>query len=190
MSSSDDGTGYGQVAATARGWWRDLQPTDAKKGDRAALARLRRCSSPRDAMVEPATLALFRRLGMTSPKKLPKVAAIAMTIVHVREDDNPGDGNKRRHPIRRVGCPTMEGKDDAIMKPIRFRRLLACRDDDDQALDELAREMRRFVAIASKKLDVGELAASLFYWSDQTRARWAFEYFNAGEAAAIAEASA
>ena len=181
---------YGHVAAAARGWWRDLQPTETQKGDRAALARLRRSASPRDAMVEPATLALFRRLGLNSPRKLPKAAVIAMTLAHVREDEAPGEEKKRRHPIRRVGRPTMENEDDAIMKPIRFRRLLACRDDDDQALDELAREMRRFVALAGKKLDVGELAASLFFWNDRTRARWAFEYFAAGQAAPRTDAAA
>ena len=56
----------------------------------------------------------------------------------------------------------------------------ACWPADD---DELAREMRRFVALAGGTVNIGDLAESLFYWSDRTRARWAFYYHDAGFAA-------
>jgi len=174
---NEPGSTYGHVSAATGGWWRDLQQTPSQKGDRASLARLRRCSVPRDAMVEPATFWLFRRLGMTSPRSMPKVSLIAMTLAHVRDEV------EERHPVRAVGRLSINDEDSAAMKLIRFRRLLACRDDDDDALDEFARQMRRFVALAGRRIDVGELGASLFFWNDKTRTRWAFEYFAAGNAA-------
>ena len=64
-----------------------------------------------------------------------------------------------------------------------FRRLLAARD-----AAELAQQMRRLVALADDRVNVGDLAASLFFWGDEVRGdklrqRWTFEYYAAGAAA-------
>jgi CRISPR system Cascade subunit CasB len=175
----------------ARDWWRSLQPrrsddTGAPKaggdrGDPAALARLRRASTVAEAMAEEATLDLFWRLGLTraDTARLPRVAVIAMVLAHVRED-NEHDGDERRSAIQAVGRKTLEDEDSAKMSPLRFRRLLACRDDDDE---DLAREMRRLVQLAGGVVNVGDLAKSLFSWNEETRHRWAFDYFGAGFAA-------
>lgn len=170
------------VAKSAREWWRYLHPDDnsGDKGDRAALARLRRAGSPVEAMSEEATFDLFRRIGLgpTDVHRLPRVAVIAMVLAHVRNDAAAEGEGRPPAAIRSVGRKTPEDKDSAKMKPLRLRRLLACRDDE-----ELAREMRRFVALADGTLNVGDLAASLFFWGDRVRARWAFEYYAAGAAA-------
>jgi CRISPR system Cascade subunit CasB len=175
------------IAKHARVWWEGLQPAaepSGRKGDPGALARLRRYASPVEAMADEATLGLYRQLGLgvgEAPYRLSRVAVIAMTLAHAREDD--GDS-----VMRRTGRPSFDRPDDAVLKPIRFRRLLAARDDDD-----LAREMRRLVALAKHRLDVGELAAAIFFWGDEfwgdeVRSRWAFEYFAAGAAAPPARA--
>jgi CRISPR system Cascade subunit CasB len=177
---------WSRIAKSARDWWRELQPSDEfgqpRAGDRAALARLRRAATPSDAMVEEATLALFRGLGLRSEdyRWLPRVAVIAMALAHIREDLIVDDNRSPLHPGRRVGRKSdrPEDIDKALMKPLRFRRLLAACDDD-----ELAREMRRVVALADGKINVGDLAASLFFWGDKVRWRWAFEYYAAGDAA-------
>ena len=138
-----------QVAERARAWWRDLQPADergqVKDGDRAALARLRRCATPADAMVEEATLALFRRLGLkaTDHHRLPRVALIAMVLAHVRADAESGADGFRPAAARAVGRASLEDEDSAKMSVLRFRRLLSARDDA-----ELAQQMRRLVALA------------------------------------------
>lgn len=175
----------------ARDWWRRLQPrrsddTGAPKaggdrGDPAALARLRRASTVAEAMAEEATLDLFRRLGLTraDTARLPRVAVIAMVLAHVRED-REHDGERRRSAIEAVGRRTLEDTDSSKMSPLRFRRLLACRDDDHE---DLAREMRRLVQLAGGAINVGDLAESLFFWNERTRNRWAFDYFGAGFAA-------
>lgn len=178
-----------QVAERARAWWRELQPADErgqpKEGDRAALARLRRCATPADAMVEEATLALFRRLGLkgTDRRRLPQVALIAMVLAHVRADAEPGPDGFRPRAARAVGRASLEDKDSAKMSALRFRRLLAAREDA-----ELAQQMRRLVALADGPINIGDLAASLFEWNhpqrgDEIRQRWTFEYYAAGAAA-------
>jgi hypothetical protein len=48
--------------------------------------------------------------------------------------------------------------------------------------------MRRLVALAGGEVDAGDLAASLYFWGDNVRARWAFDYFGAGSAAPGADA--
>lgn len=188
-----------KMEAEARRWWQDLQPKARSnlngepagephafgrargRGDPAALARLRRASSAAEAMAEEATLDLFHRLGLGQAeyRRLPRIAVIAMVLAHVREDVPPGPAG-RQSAIGAVGRASLDDADSAAMKPLRFRRLLACRDDDD---DELAREMRRLVTLAGRRINVGDLAASLFFWNEQTRTRWAFDYYGAGFAA-------
>jgi CRISPR system Cascade subunit CasB len=179
------------IGRQARRWWRDLQPKHreseaepadkahrrANRGDPAALARLRRAAFVSEALAEEATLDLFRQLELTVEQAcvLPRVAVIAMVLAHVREDPPP---NENGGAARAVGRKSLDDADSAKMKPLRFRRLLACRDDED-----LAREMRRLVALAGQRVNVGDLAASLFFWDEKTRARWAFDYYGAGFAA-------
>jgi CRISPR system Cascade subunit CasB len=173
-----------QVAERARAWWRDLQPADergqAKEGDRAALARLRRCATPADAMVEEATLTLFRRLGLkaTDHHRLPQVALIAMVLAHVRADAASDADGFRPAAARAIGRASLEDEDSAKMSVLRFRRLLSARDEA-----ELAQQMRRLVALADGRVNVGDLAASLLFWGDKVRQRWTFEYYAAGAAA-------
>lgn len=179
---SETTTDRPQIGTAARGWWRALQPDDdeagdRRPGDRAALARLRRCSTVTEAMAEEATLALFRRLGLAEPKDLPRVALIASVLAHVRNEPGPEQRGHRR-AIAAVGRTSPEDADSADMTPLRLRRLLACREER-----ELMREMRRFVALAGRRVNVADLAESLFYWNDRTRARWAFDYYAAGAAA-------
>lgn len=170
--------GWPGVANAVRDWWQSLQPQrpDGERNpmaDRGALARLRRAASLAEAMAEEATLDLWRRLpgDLRERRRLPRVALIAHVLAHVREDDG-------RPAIAAVGRARADDEDSAALKPIRFRRLLAAREDE-----ELMREMRRLVALAERRINVGDLGASLLFWSDAVRARWAFDYFAAGAAA-------
>jgi CRISPR system Cascade subunit CasB len=170
----------------AREWWEQLQPSRADdepnpSGDRGALARLRRAGNLAEIMAEEATLDLYHRFGFTreeAARRLPRVAAIVHVLAHVRSDEKPGEDGRRRSAIAAVGRQSSSDEDSAKLKPIRFRRLLAARDND-----ELMREMRRLVALADRTINVGDLAASLLWWNDTTRTRWAFDYHAAGMAA-------
>lgn len=122
-------------------------------------------------MTEPATLDLFRALGLTSNDRdqLPLVAAIATTLAHVHEH------RPNKHPMRVVG-PTGQIDDSVKLKPIRFRHLLAAR-----SAEELRIAMRRLVKLADGRFDIGILAFGMLHWTDTTRARWAFEYYSYGQ---------
>ena len=117
--------------SVARQWWRALQSTtangEAKPGDRAALARLRRSGPAGTATAEEATMRLFRDLGYTSHEALPRVAALACVLANVREDDQ---GIKF---ARAIGRPDFASKDGAALKLIRFQRLIEARGEEEIA---------------------------------------------------------
>lgn len=159
-------------------WWRDLRP-DPKAGhpgDRAALARLRRCASVAEAMQESATIVLFRRVAASSPGDLPSVALAAAVLAHVRED-MPGT------VARRVGPTSPERPETALLKPMRFRRLL-----EADGYDERLTAFRRLAALSDNALPVSDLAATLLDWSEHRRRRWIYDYWDAGTPASLAPA--
>jgi CRISPR system Cascade subunit CasB len=165
-----------------RRWWKLLQPDDAgkRRGDRAALARLRRAASLVDLLDEPSLFDLYRRMGFRSEqaeRHLGWVAAVAMVLAHVREDE------RRQSPARTVGRKEWsdESFDTARMKPLRFQRLLAA-----EKPEYVAREMRRLVAMAERRINVGALGDAILAWAssesrERIRVRWAFDYHAAGE---------
>jgi CRISPR system Cascade subunit CasB len=157
-------------------WWRDLQ--DMRDGkvnplaDRAARARLRRATRG-DAVSDEATLALYRRLwGVAySPENMERAVRLALVLAHVRVEDNS----------RRFGEALGDGGENAVLKPLRFKRLLQAEDSED-----IIREFRRAVDLLGNAANVRDLARHLLNWSEeQTRTRFAFEYF--GAKAAIPE---
>ena len=159
-------------------WWQSLQPDpnrtrpQDRAGDRAALARLRRCGTVAEAMQEEATLRLFQAVGATHPRDLEAVGLAAAVLAHVRADA-PGV------VARLVGPDSLDKPETAALKPLRFRRLM----EADGPEDRLA-AFRRLVAIAGNTLPVRDLAAALLDWSDARRTRWVLEYWNAAPPAA------
>ncbi len=164
----------------ARRWWEMLQNT--RNGtpnptrDPAALARLRRAATPIDALEEPSVFDLYKKLGFSRSevdRRLPRVAAAAAVLAHIRTDAEPGGGYRRRFA-------EMLGQGERpIMSPLRFKRLLAATEDQDLMI-----AFRRAVMLAgARNINVGDVAASILDWSDRRRMRWAFDYYGAGIAA-------
>lgn len=155
----------------AVGWWRDLQPTSpvGKRGGRGAVARLRRCATVGDAMLEPEAIALFRACEAEGPYDLPAIALTAAVLVHVRTDA-PG-----LSVARQVGPTDLSKPETAKFKPLRFRRLMESAEPDDRLL-----AFRRLVSLADGTLNVRDLADALLDWSDKRRQRWTYDYWNAG----------
>lgn len=173
MKSTED-------ARIAAGWWLGLQPSFQNRernpnGDRAALARLRRADLV-GAMQDPATFTLFHALGRAHPAALLDVALCAAVLAGVRED------RRGEHPARTLGPPPAEAVERALMKPLRFRRLIGAETAEDRLI-----ALRRAVQLADRRLDVHELAAACLDWSETRRQRWIFEYYNAGFAAPAPE---
>jgi len=174
-----------QIVAAAR-WWRRLQPNTATgernpTADRAALARLRRADLF-SAMDDPATFELFRELGRRRPEDLPDVALCAAVLAGVRDELPPP--RDREHPARTLGPPSLEAVENAVMKPLRFRRLLEADTQEERLL-----ALRRAVQLADRRLNLRELAAACLDWSELRQRRWIFEYYAAGLAAPAADAN-
>jgi CRISPR system Cascade subunit CasB len=151
-------------------WWRALQPDPEHDhgGDSATLARLRRCASIAELMLEPATIALFRRCKANDPRDLPAIALTAGVLAHVRAHDPA-------LPVaRRVGPEVPEKPETALLKPLRFRALMEARTEDERLT-----AFRRLVGLADRTLNVADLADALLRWNDECRRRWVFAYWNA-----------
>ncbi len=156
-------------------WWQELQPQEAgdavSRGDPAALARLRRATTPVEALTEASAIRLARRLGITPdrPDQLARIGAIAAVLAHVREHDG---GQKL---ARRLGP---QKKDEpGIMSALRFQRLMAA-----ETAEDLMRQMRNAVNLLKAKANVADIARSMFRWNEATRIRWIYDYYNAGDA--------
>ena len=155
-------------------WWQSLQPdpnrtrSQDRAGDRAALARLRRCGTVADAMQEEATLRLFQAVGATHPRDLEAVGLAAAVLAHVRTD-TPGA------VARLVGPDSLDKPETAVLKPLRFRRLM-----EADGLEDRLVAFRRLVGIAGNTLPVRDLAdALLLTWSEKRQREWILEYWNA-----------
>jgi CRISPR system Cascade subunit CasB len=166
----------------ARLWWKQLQPSktginEYSRGDRAALARLRRCSTWVEAAAEPQTLTLFHMLRKSKDWELPRVAVLATVLAHVREDV------EHQKLADNIGKHAGKRDEQAKLSENRLRRLLTATGDD-----EILTAFRRLVAIMDQKANVADLAQNILYWDhpetgDSTRMKFAFHYWKVGSAA-------
>lgn len=171
-------------------WWRDMQDQTAdgvsnRLADRAARARLRRVEGPL-AAADPAVLRLYRLLGgeAWNDNRMATAVRLAVVLAHVRDETRGTEGGFVPSFARSLG-PSIFGGEDAVLKPLRLRALLAAREEAD-----VVRRFRRAVALLGGRVNVRDLARVLILWDrDETRTRFAFDYFGAG-AATPAEALA
>jgi CRISPR system Cascade subunit CasB len=148
-------------ATIALGWWSVLQPEHDSGGDRAALARLRRCATATQAASEPATIELAHRLGI-GWEGLGRVAVLAAVLAHIRKHDGSAKA------ARQLRAPD---RSTPLMSLLRFRRLIQAETEDDRII-----AFRRAAALARGSLNVWDLADSLLHWNDKTRQRWLYDY--------------
>lgn len=160
------------------GWWRALQPdpANAKPGDRGALARLRRADLVA-AMSQPETIQLFRALGQTQPRQLPRIGLVAGILAHVR-----ADATGRGSVARLLGPEDPMKPETALMSPLRFRRLIEAGTEEEALM-----LFRRMVALLGHAAPVADLAASLLDWNEERRLRWTYDYWGAGRPFAPAD---
>ena len=125
---------------------------------------------------ETATILLFRRLRGTGPGDLPKAALTAAVLAHVRADVSGVS------VARHVGPSNLETPETALLKPLRFRRLM-----ETVGWDERLTAFRRLAALAGASLPVQDLARALLFWNDESRRRWVLDYWNAVPPPAPAE---
>lgn len=151
-------------------WWRRYHREH--KGEAADFARLRRCATPTEALLEPPAVELAARLDASRDKAL-VAAAIAVALAHVREDV------AGKSLARQLG----EKSDDRPqLSPIRFNRLMRA-----DGLDNRLTALRRALAVVKGRADVAKLGRDLQrllgFWGhdDQERAilDWTLAYHGA-----------
>ena len=153
-------------ASIAYDWWRSLNPKDAHQAglQRAALARMRRATTPIEVMQEPEALRLIARM----PRNPERVASLAGVLAFVRESDD-------RRVARAIGRATLDDDRSALLSEGRFRRLLQMNHD------ELMEPMRRLVRMAKGTLNVRDLSSAILYWGDGVKKRWIFDYYGVAD---------
>lgn len=145
------------------GWWEGLQQ------DSGGRARLRRCKSPEEVMLEPAFHRLLNRMrpllesetGFQSDVAYLRLAAVAGLLSHVTETSSKSLADQMAEP--KGGRP--------LLSSLRFRRLLK------EPFEDLYPAMIRVIRQLSKTASLSDLADSVYYWGDKVRKRWALAYF-------------
>jgi CRISPR type I-E-associated protein CasB/Cse2 len=151
-----------------RDWWA-RHDSKTNGADRAVFARLRRCGTPEQALMEPAALLLARRLGVEAHQidRLRRIGVIAAVLAHVRGDD----------PLTRF-AERLGAGDPKPLSVLRFGVLMTAPPGAPQ-LDAF----RRAVAITGRTANVEDLGGALWRWGERTRLDWTFRYWGAGAAA-------
>ena len=164
--------------SAAVSWWRDLQGggkgagEHSRPADRATQAQLRRCATVTEAMQHRATIDLFRRCGAMHPADLPQIALAAAVLAHVRQDA-PGPSIASV-----IGPETPDRPQTALLKPLRFRRLMEAETPDERLI-----AFRRLAALARGRLNIVDLVEALLNWSEFTQRRWIYDFWKAGQPA-------
>ena len=143
--------------AIIRAWWsRNIGARDSSAA-RALAARLSRGDGV-EILAERTVFDLAQSLDLTrSPMQLVPLVQVLATV---REN-------------RGGALPRRLGGEPPVLSGLRFQRLLRSEGS------ELAAQIRRALRMVDRACDVGALGADLLDWTDETRARWAFDYFDA-----------
>lgn len=143
-------------------WWHGLENN---KGERAVM---RRAASPAEAIFSPAYHRLLGRLqGQGYKVNREALAAIAGLVTHVKE--HIGDNSL----AKQMATPK-SGNDSARVSGLRFRRLLAITERE-----ELYPMLIRIIRFLDGRVNLASLANAVYWWNENTRKHWAFDYYSA-----------
>lgn len=147
---------------------------------RTARARLRRCESPAEALAVEVTHDLYRRLREIGTSAGPdRLALLAMTFARLK--GVRGD---------KLAALLGQQKNKDVPRPLselRFQSLIRVRSHRG-LIAPLRRSLR--VLGSDPACNGWTLAEDLYFWNEQVRNRWCFQYFGAAFAAANQEETA
>ncbi|CAB1368080.1 type I-E CRISPR-associated protein Cse2/CasB [Denitratisoma oestradiolicum] len=163
-------------------WWRQLQGyegmslaqleyTGMKPGMAGVRADLRRAETD----VEVVFCRGYQQLRVALPKnfrdeyRLPEVARV---LAHVKTLPAPNELMTSLPTL--MGHRKSEGEETPVVSELRFKRLL--RIEDRHELVDLLIRLLPMVARTANPLI---LARDIWFWNDQTRKRWANDYYQA-----------
>ncbi|BAO44424.1 type I-E CRISPR-associated protein Cse2/CasB [Thiolapillus brandeum] len=138
--------------------WHAWLHHENQRGDRA---RLRRCDSRDEIMLQPAYYRLCRQgaLRKQPPEALALVAGILAWV----------ENRDERPTARLLGNPRDPGGDTPVFSELRFQRLLASNTPED-----LFQNLRRAVMQLNKTADPVQLADETLHW--QAQRQWPDSY--------------
>ncbi|MDE2743050.1 MAG: type I-E CRISPR-associated protein Cse2/CasB [Gemmatimonadota bacterium] len=171
---------YDQIAdAVVEDWWK---PLHSDHGDRGAKARLKRCKSVLDALLEPETHKLIAKVHGKGYASETNLAVLALTLARVKPAEQP----TRFPKFATVLGHTRDNKipkdnDPPRLSPMRFSALLRAGADKDK--DRFAQALRRALAIlGDTPFDMRRFVLDILFFNDQTQRNtqrnWTFEYYH------------
>ncbi len=149
------------VNSICQGWWAREISVDTGPA-RKTRAELRRADTALKALGVPVVHRLNAALaagGFELRHNPARLALIAVALAHIKES-----GPK---VARAFGTG-----DPPALSAIRFNALIRA-----TTPEALWRPLTRALAVIGGKASPGALAADIFYWSEQTRTCWCFEYY-------------
>ncbi|WP_457673068.1 type I-E CRISPR-associated protein Cse2/CasB [Thiolapillus sp.] len=127
------------------------------ENQRGERARLRRCESLDEVLMQPAFFRLARVLPRLEPRGLTGLALVAGLLVWAEKT------TETDLPVM-LGKPKAKDSDTRLFSELRFQRLLASRDAED-----FFQSMRRAIVQAGKQADPVALADAILHWEEQQR---------------------
>jgi CRISPR system Cascade subunit CasB len=151
-------------------WWHEMQPDQEEEGRhnwRGELAELRRCKNVEEIFFVPRFQLLRHKVNPPNSRLL-ACAAMAGILAHVKTND------AKYHFGEWLGRPKEEGATLPRLSELRFRRLIRVK-----TLEELFIDLVRVLPLADNAAPVKQLAQDIYFWSDDTRRKWTFDYYDA-----------
>lgn len=133
-------------------WWKGLE------NDRGARAELRRARSPEAVVFCGAYHRLCNRLHWDKDK----LAAIAGLAAHV----------KKNKAGQKCAEQMASGDKKPVLSEMRFRRILEITDSN-----ELYISLLRAIRMLDGRLNLRDLAESVYWWNKITKKNWAYSYW-------------
>ena len=164
-------TDTGLPGAICAHWWHQALGGDDGPA-RTTRARLRRCSTAPEALTIDAVHDLNARLRAKGfPPGAGLLALIAIALAHVSESGELGLAAEFGRRAGKDGPrPLSEQRFQALIRTTRHTDLIV--------------PLRRAMAIVRRApIAVAPMANDLFFWNENIRTKWCFQYFGAAEAA-------
>lgn len=164
-----ENSGIGEIVTR---WYRSSLDQD-RDSARTARARLKRCSSPAEALAVAETHELNTLLKRHGKRpSADQLALLAVTFARLRSVD----GEKLAAAF---GARSMKDGPRKLSE-LRFQSLIRVRTRRD-----LIAPLRRALAVLGPDLSCNGwvLAEDLYFWNDRVRSNWCFQYFGAELAA-------
>lgn len=159
------------VGSICTKWWKVTLDKDDGPA-RQTRARLRRCSNPIDALLIKSVHDLGHWLnlaGYNNGLNADVLALVAIGISQVQEH------NDKSRKLAEIFGHQVDKDSPRILSEQRFQTLVRTIDQR-----ELIAPLRRGLALVRHQpINVAALASDLFYWNEQTRIAWCFQYFDA-----------